>query len=142
MRLALLLLTATTCLTTGLTTGCATGQLTPAQPTAALAGRADCEAPSYSKQDLSFRCGDATYDLLRAPVRSEKVFDIVTREAFTRRYYVTRLGGRQLAYKTVQLQGERHPRQVMLETQQGFRRVVLDPQGNVILADRALGLGQ
>jgi hypothetical protein len=135
---ALLLLTATTCLTSG----CATGPLTPATPTAALAGEAICEAPSYSKQDLSFRCGAATYDLLQEPVRSERVFDIVTREAFTRRYYVTRLGGRRLAYKTVQLQGERHPRKVMLETQQGFRRVLLDLQGNVILADRALELGQ
>jgi hypothetical protein len=138
MRPALLLLTATTCLTTG----CATGQLTPANPTAALAGQALCEAPSYDKQDLSFRCGDATYDLLRTPVRSERIFDIVTREAFTRRYYVTQLGGRRLAYKTVQIQGERHPRKVMLETQRGFRRVLLDPQGNVILADRALELGQ
>ena len=138
MRPAMLLLTAITCMSTG----CATGQLSPAEPSAALGGGAVCDAPSYNKQELRFRCGDATYDLLRMPVRSERIFDIVTREAFTRRYYLVRLGGRQYAYKTMQLQGERYPRKVLLETQRGFRRVLLDLHGDVIVTDRALELGQ
>jgi hypothetical protein len=108
----------------------------PAEPATATATRvrvARCDRIAFDRQDLRFRCGGVTYDLLRKPVRSRRVFDIVSRQTFTRRHYVK--DG--YAYKTVQLGSERYPRMVMLETQAGFRHLVLDRQGNVIQSVRA-----
>lgn len=121
--------------------GCAAATPGPAIR-AAAAGTARCEQVEFDREQLAFRCGDATYELLRAPVRSERLFNIVSREAYTRRYYRVRLGRRAYAYKAVQMMDERYPRKVVLETGQGFRRVLLDLHGNVIAADRAADLGQ
>jgi len=101
---------------------------------------ASCASLGYSKQDLKFRCGSVTYDLLATPVRSQRIFDIVTRESFTRRHYLVQVGGQRYAFKAEQMEGERYPRQVVLETGQGFTRLLLDLQGNVVGAMPAVSL--
>lgn len=112
---------------------CGAARLPAGPVTATRANVARCDRIDFDKQDLRFRCGGVTYDLLGEPVRSRRVFDIVSRQTFTRRHYVTH----GYAYKTVQLGSERYPRMVMLETHGGFRHLVLDRQGNVIQSVRA-----
>jgi len=115
----------------------------PPAPTWTIPARGSgCSELSYSPQQVAFRCGAVTYDLLRTPVRSRRIFDIVSREAFTRRHFVTRRGGRRYVFQTVQLEGEPYPRVVLLETPRGFTRVLLDRQGNVVRSEAASDLSQ
>jgi hypothetical protein len=100
-------------------------------------------ALAFSKQELALHLGGVTYDLLgAAPVRSARVFDLLSRETFTRRYFVTHSEGRQYAFKTEQREGELYPRTILVETRNGFRRVVLDTAGNILRADAARDLGE
>lgn len=101
-----------------------------------------CDDLAYSRDDLRFKCGAVTYDLLQAPVRSRRIFDLVSREAFTRRHYLVRVGGRRYAFKAEQLAGERYPRRVLLETRQGFTRLLLDQEGNVVSSNQAPDLSR
>jgi hypothetical protein len=101
-----------------------------------------CDDLAYSRDDLRFRCGAVTYDLLQVPVRSRQVFDLVSREAYTRRHYLVRFGGRRYAFKAEQLAGERYPRRVLLETRRGFTRLLLDRQGNVVSSSQAPDLSR
>lgn len=101
-----------------------------------------CAHLAYSRDHLRFRCDAVTYDLLQAPVRSRQIFDIVTREAFTRRHFLVRVGGRRYAFKAEQLEGERYPRRVLLETRRGFARLLLDREGNVVASSEAIDLSR
>lgn len=71
-----------------------------------LPARGGCEL-TYCKDELTFRCGAVTYDLLRTPVRSRRIFDILSREAVTTRHYLVREGKRYYAYRTERLDGAR-----------------------------------
>jgi hypothetical protein len=101
---------------------------------------AECDQVAFGRQDLQFRCGAVVYDLLATAVQSERIFDIVDRVSFTRRHYLVSVSGRSYAFKTEQLEGERYPRRVVLQTQRGFTRVLLDGQGNVITSSPSLDL--
>jgi hypothetical protein len=125
-------------LATALLLGC--GAPAPAPMTPLQAPTAGCASLSYSKAELRFRCDGVTYDLLATPLRSQRVFDIVSRQAFTRRYFQVRVGRRRYAFKTEQLQGEAVPRRVVLETPRGFARLLLDPQGQVVWSGRVSDL--
>lgn len=97
---------------------------------------------AFSKQDLALRVGGVIYDLLGStPVRSARIFDLLSRETFTRRYFVVHAEGRKYAFKTEQREGEAYPRAILVETRSGFRRVLLDAAGNILRADAARDLG-
>lgn len=105
-----------------------------------LPGRGGCDELTYSRQELTFRCGAVTYDLLQTPVRSRRIFDLLSREAVTTRHYLVRSGGRYYAFRTEQLDGARFPREVMLETRRGFAHVRLGDGGEVTGLEHTPGL--
>jgi len=118
--------------------GCASSP--PIRATPSLALTSCCVSPTYDPQQHVFRCGAIVYDLMQTPVRSRRVFDLLSRETFTRRHFVVRSGGRRYVFKAVQLDGERHPRKVLLETPGGFVQLQLDNAGNVVRSNRAADL--
>ena len=93
---------------------------------------AGCREVAFDRQNLAFRCDERTYDLLQVPVRSRKIFDIVTREQFTRRHFVTSARGHSYVYRTEQMEGEGFPTRVVLETRQGFMLLKLNQFGQVV----------
>ena len=105
-----------------------------------LPARGGCEELTYCKEALTFRCGAVTYDLLQTPVRSRRIFDILSREAVTTRHYLVRAGKRYYAFRTEQLEGARFPREVLLETRRGFAHVQLGDDGEVIATEQTPGL--
>jgi len=105
-----------------------------------LPARGGCDDLTYCKEALTFRCGAVTYDLLQTPVRSRRIFDILSREAVTTRHYLVRSGGRYYSFRTEQLEGARFPREVLLETRRGFAHVRLRDDGAVIATEHTPGL--
>jgi hypothetical protein len=101
---------------------------------------AECDQVTFGRQELQFRCGGVVYDLQAIAVQSERIFDIVDRVSFTRRHYLVQANGRSYAFKAEQLEGERYPRRVVVETRRGFTRLELDGQGNVVAASPAVDL--
>lgn len=93
---------------------------------------AGCQDVGFDRQNLAFRCDERTYDLLQTPVRSRKIFDIVTRERYTRRHFVKSAEGKRYTYRTEQMEGHGFPARVVLETRQGFMLLKLDMYGQVI----------
>ncbi len=91
-----------------------------------------CQEVAFDKQNLAFRCDERTYDLLQTPVRSRKIYDIVTRERFTRRHFIASGKGKQYVYRTEQMEGAALPARVVLETRQGFMLLKLNQFGQVI----------
>ena len=97
----------------------------------------------FQKRELRLDAGGVTYDLLSAmPVRSARIYDLVSRETFTRRYFVVHAEGRQYVCKTEQREGELYPRKILVETRAGFRRVLLDGEGNIVRAEAVADLGE
>ena len=93
---------------------------------------AGCREVAFDRQNLAFRCDERTYDLLQTPVRSRKIFDIVTHERFTRRHFITSARGHSYVYRTEQMEGEGFPTRVVLETRQGFMLLELNQFGQVV----------
>ena len=94
--------------------------------------RAGCQELAFDRQNLAFRCDERTYELLQTPVRSRRIFDIVTRERFTRRHFIATTNGQRYVYRTEQMEGAGFPARVVLETRRGFMLLKLDKQGQVV----------
>ncbi len=91
-----------------------------------------CQDVAFDRQNLAFRCDERTYDLLQTPVRSRKIYDIVTRERYTRRHFINSANGRRYVYRTEQMEGDGFPARVVLETQKGFMLLKLNQFGQVV----------
>lgn len=111
--------------------GCSTTG-TPAAQVRLAAGSPGCGKFVFNKKTLRFQCDDIAYDLLGSPERIRRIFDIVSREAFTRSHYIVKSQGKRYAFRTERMEGEHFPWKIILETRRGFVRVVLDPRGNVV----------
>lgn len=91
-----------------------------------------CQQVSFDKQALAFNCDALVYDLLKTPIRSRRIYDILTQESYTRRHFVVQTEGRQYVYRTEQLDGVGFPARVLLETRRGFMQVQLNQFGQVV----------
>ncbi len=91
-----------------------------------------CDSVAFDRQNLAFRCDERTYDLLQTPVRSRKIYDIVTQERYTRRHFVNSARGERYVYRTEQMEGQGFPARVLLETAQGFMLLRLNKVGQVV----------
>jgi hypothetical protein len=112
-------------------------------PSAVAPARAARRPLAFHRQSLTLECESLSFDLLRAtPVRSARVYDLLSHETFTRRYFLVQAGGRPYALKTEQLEGEPYPRKIAVETPAGFRLVLLDRRGNVVSSEGARDLGE
>ena len=112
--------------------GCATTTPTDSFIAFSAPAEAGCRDVGFDRQNLAFRCDERTYDLLQTPVRSRKIYDIVTHERYTRRHFMMSARGERYVYRTEQMEGHGFPARVVLETRQGFMMLKLDRHGQVV----------